>query len=49
VLDWNSTFDRLRDVPRIAIAETLLPLYRRHMKPARMPAVSVITNGKLAA
>lgn len=49
VLDWNRAFDRLRDAPRIAIAEPLLPLYRRHMKPARMPEVSVTTNDMLAA
>lgn len=49
VLDWGFAFDRLRDAPRIAIAETLLPLYRRHMKPARMPAVTIIPRDKLAA
>lgn len=49
VLDWSRAFDRLRDAPRIAIAETLLPVFRHHMKPARMPAVTVLTSGKLAA
>ena len=34
VLDWTRAFDRLRDAPRIALAESLLPLYRRHMRPA---------------
>ncbi len=34
----DDLIDRLRDCPRIAIAETLLPLYRRHMRPARSPA-----------
>lgn len=45
VIDWSRAFDRLRDVPRIAIAESLLPLYRRHMKPARLPDVFVMRAG----
>jgi hypothetical protein len=46
---WQDAFDRLRDAPRIAIAETLLPLYRRHMKPARMPQLLVIPSRRRAA
>jgi hypothetical protein len=42
VLDWTRAFDRLRDVPRIAIAEALLPTYRRFMKPGRVPELLVI-------
>ncbi|CAK7257255.1 MULTISPECIES: hypothetical protein [unclassified Shinella] len=42
VLDWRFAFDKLRDVPRIAVAEQLLPTYRKFMKPRRMPSVSVI-------
>jgi len=46
---WSLAFDRLRDVPRIAIAERLLPLYRRHMKPARLPELCVIPERRAAA
>ena len=49
VVDWCLAFDRLRDAPRIAIAESLLPLYRRHMKPARMPDLFVIPARRCAA
>ena len=49
VLDWTRAFDRLRDAPRIAIAEELLPLYRRHMKPARMPELFVVPSRRRAA
>ncbi|MCG6116341.1 MAG: hypothetical protein MEQ84_14210 [Mesorhizobium sp.] len=49
VLDWNWAFDRLRDAPRIAVTEDILPLYRRHMKPARMPRLLVIPARRHAA
>jgi len=49
VLDWNVAFDRLRDAPRITIAERLLPLYRRHMKPAHTPELFVMLAGRRAA
>lgn len=49
VLDWRRAFDRLRDSPRIAVAEEILPLYRRHMKPARMPELFVIPSMRSAA
>lgn len=49
VLDWSRAFDRLRDVPRIAVAEGLLPLYKRHMRPVRMPELFVISGNRQAA
>ncbi|MEX0406767.1 hypothetical protein ABGN05_13930 [Aquibium sp. LZ166] len=49
VLDWSRAFDRLRDAPRIALAEQLLPLYRRHMKPLRMPDLMIIPDRRRAA
>lgn len=49
VIDWTRAFDRLRDVPRIAIAEALLPTYRRHMKPGRMPELLVIPERRRSA
>ncbi|EGE56751.1 hypothetical protein RHECNPAF_5730022 [Rhizobium etli CNPAF512] len=42
VLDWRHAFDRLRDCPRIAVDDRLLPIYRRHMRPARMPDVFLL-------
>jgi hypothetical protein len=49
VLDWARAFDRLRDVPRIALAESLLPLYRRHMRPARLPELFILPARRSAA
>lgn len=46
---WSDAFDRLRDCPRIALAERLLPLYRRHMKPSHMPELTVIPDRRRAA
>ena len=46
---WSAAFDRLRDCPRIAIAENLLPLYRHHMKPAWIPELLVIPEMRRAA
>jgi hypothetical protein len=42
VLDWTRAFDNLRDAPRIAVVEPLLPVYRRHMRPARLPRLFVL-------
>lgn len=44
VLDWTQAFDRLRDCPRIAIVENLLPAYQHHMKPGHMPDLFVMPN-----
>jgi hypothetical protein len=49
VLDWTRAFDRLRDAPRIALAERLLPIYRRHMRPAHLPELSIIPAQRRAA
>lgn len=46
VLNWNLAFDMLRDVPRIAVSERLLPTYRQHMKPRRLPELAVIARNK---
>jgi hypothetical protein len=46
---WPAAFDRLRDCPRIAIAESLLPIYRRYMRPARIPELLVIPELRRAA
>lgn len=49
VIEWSRAFDRLRDCPRIAVAEPLLATYQKSMKPQRMPAVSVIKSSRRAA
>ncbi|MGR9345029.1 hypothetical protein ACU8NW_10525 [Rhizobium leguminosarum] len=48
VVNWACAFDHLRDCPRVAIDEAVLPLYLRHMKPARLPEVIVRSEGKEA-
>ncbi|EGE59345.1 UNVERIFIED_ORG: hypothetical protein GGI63_005946 [Rhizobium esperanzae] len=42
VADWRRAFDRLRQVPRIAVEEELLPVYMENMKPDRMPSLFVL-------
>ncbi|RLP22753.1 hypothetical protein [Mesorhizobium sp. YM1C-6-2] len=49
IIDWRRAFDRLRDVPRVAIAEALLPTYRQAMRPGRMPELLVIPERRRAA
>lgn len=46
---WPFAYERLRDAPRIAIADSLLPLYRRHMKPRRMPELFVLPESQRRA
>lgn len=43
VVHWEQAFDRLRDVPRVAVAEAALPQYRRAMR-ARIPDLAVLTD-----
>ncbi|MGO7400371.1 hypothetical protein ACCS88_21315 [Rhizobium ruizarguesonis] len=51
VVNWERrVFDHLRDCPRVAVAERLLPLYERQMQPARMPDLFVLPEpGELSA
>lgn len=49
ILNLSLAFDRLRDVPRVAVAESLLPTYRKHMQPARMPELFVLREREEAA
>lgn len=46
VLDWSQAFDRLRDAPRIAITSALMDTYKKHMRPVRMPVVSVLPTDR---
>jgi hypothetical protein len=49
VIDWNRAWPRLQDVPRIAVDETLLLKYRRHMQPPKGPEAFVVTDWRAAA
>jgi hypothetical protein len=46
---WGDAFDRLRDCPRVAVDQRLLSLFKKSMKPARLPEVFVITTKRAAA
>lgn len=46
---WPAAFDRLRDCQRIAITESLLPKYRRNMRPGRMPELFVTPERRRSA
>ncbi|RVO82093.1 hypothetical protein CN084_04600 [Sinorhizobium medicae] len=48
ILNWNLTFNRLRDCPRIAIAETLVNTLERHLKPPRVPEIFVLRQQEAA-
>lgn len=39
---WHLAFERLRDCPRIAIAQSLVQRYRQRMKPACLPELLVL-------
>ncbi len=49
VLDWARAWSRLQDVPRVAVHESLLLSYRRHMKPPRGPETFVLTDSLAVA
>ena len=49
ILNWRLAFERLRWVSRIAVAEALLPTYRRYMKPIRMPDLAVLPAAEMSA
>lgn len=49
VLDWDQAFERLRDCPRVAVAEKLLETYQRAMRPKHLPELFVLVAGRIAA
>lgn len=49
VLSWRQAFDMLRDAPRVAVAEALLPTYRAAMKARHLPELSVVVEKKRQA
>lgn len=46
VIRWGLAFDRLRDVPSIAVPQGLVGRYRQFMKPPRMPKMQVVSEQK---
>jgi hypothetical protein len=48
IVDWRQCFDRLRNVPRVAVDEAVLRRYREAMRPA-LPEVSVVLLGERRA
>jgi len=49
VLDWSRAYSRLQDCPRIAVTESLVFQYRRHMKPPTGAEIYVLKDRKAAA
>ncbi|MCA3562349.1 MAG: hypothetical protein IOC82_15095 [Aestuariivirga sp.] len=43
VLRWEWAFEQLRHVERIAVAESILGTYRKHMRP-RLPEIAVLPS-----
>ncbi|MDW9488836.1 hypothetical protein GOA64_23370 [Sinorhizobium meliloti] len=49
IVDWSQTFDRLRDVPRIAVAQSLLDKLKHHLQPPRRPEIFVMRQREAVA
>lgn len=49
ILDWSRAWSRLQDAPRIAVDESLIVQYRRHMQPPKGPDAFVVTDWRAAA
>lgn len=49
VLDWKRAWSRLQDAPRLAVHETLIFQYRRHMQPPRGPETVVLVERRAVA
>ncbi len=47
-LRWDMAFDWLRDAPRVTVTESLLPAYRKAMKPS-MPELAVLCERRMLA
>lgn len=41
VADWGQAFEHLRSAPRITLPAALMETYKKHMRPVRMPVVTV--------
>ncbi len=39
VIDWSQIFHQLQDAPRVSVPKSLMPLYKKWMRPPRMPEV----------
>lgn len=42
IVAWDRAFDRLRNAPRIAVAEKLHDKLKRHLQPPRLPEIFVM-------
>lgn len=49
VADWGQAFNKLRDVPRIAVVESLLDKLEQHLQPPRLPEIFVLRQREVVA
>ena len=49
IVDWGQAFDRLRDVPRIAVSECLLDKLDQYLQPPRLPEIFVLRRREVVA
>lgn len=42
IRDWSYAFDRLRDVPRVSVPKALATVYKKAMRPVRVPELAII-------
>lgn len=49
VVRWEWAFEQLRDVTRIAVAESILETYQAHMRPPHMPEIGVVPSSQRRA
>ncbi|MDX1070460.1 hypothetical protein GOL32_18080 [Sinorhizobium medicae] len=49
IVDWDQAFDRLRDVQRIAVVESLLSKLEHHLQPPRLPEIFVLPRREAVA
>lgn len=46
ILDWHRAWIRLQDAPRIAVHDSLLPLFKRHFQPPHKPEISIFKTDR---
>ena len=49
ILDWSRAWSRLQDMPRIAVHQSLVSSYRKHMHPPKGPETFVLVDERAAA
>lgn len=45
VIDWSKLFERVHDIPRISVPASLKAKYEKHMRPARLPTLTICPAG----